>query len=127
MENTTITALLPFHQKDAFMATAVINLSVDVDVKNDADAIFSQLGMTTNDALRMFLKQTVLLKGLPLATRVADMKSSSPQQEKINLTKKEAQHFRYCLEHPEVFEDLWKRLASEKRMKLIPTNPEDEL
>lgn len=45
--------------------TAIITTRVDPDLKNTTDQIFAQLGMTTAQAINMFLKQVELTKGLP--------------------------------------------------------------
>lgn len=45
------------------MATMSIRLS-DND-KNEADTLFKKLGLTTNSAINMFIKQSIRMQGLP--------------------------------------------------------------
>jgi DNA-damage-inducible protein J len=49
------------------MATkhAYIRTSIDPDVKEVSEQIFHQLGLTTNEAIRIFLAQVALHGGLP--------------------------------------------------------------
>ncbi len=47
------------------MTTATINARIDADLKRDAENIFSQIGLSTSQAIRLFYKQTILEKGLP--------------------------------------------------------------
>lgn len=47
------------------MKHAYIRTSIDAHVKDEADHIFHQLGLTTNEAIRLFLIQVKLHGGLP--------------------------------------------------------------
>ena len=47
------------------MTTATINARIDADLKRDAENIFSQIGLSTSQAIRLFYKQRILQKGLP--------------------------------------------------------------
>lgn len=47
------------------MANATIQARVNVELKQDAEAVFSAIGMTTAEAIRVFLQQTVNSGGLP--------------------------------------------------------------
>ncbi len=55
------------------MATSQINLSVDANLKAKVDQIFSGIGLTTTEAIRMFLRQTAVRRGLPLITSQDDL------------------------------------------------------
>ena len=46
-------------------ATASINVRVDGDVKNQAQEVFSSLGMDMSTAVNIFLRQAVRKKGIP--------------------------------------------------------------
>ena len=46
-------------------ASASINVRVDGDVKNQAQEIFSSLGMDMSTAVNIFLRQAVRKKGIP--------------------------------------------------------------
>ena len=56
------------------MATSVTQLRIDEDLKNQATAIFEQLGLDLPTAVRMFLKRTVIQNGIPFSMTL-------PQQE----------------------------------------------
>ena len=55
------------------MATTQINLSVDSSLKADVDKIFAAIGLTTTEALRMFLRQTAVKRRLPLSVSERDV------------------------------------------------------
>lgn len=44
---------------------SVVQIRVEDSVKKDADALFDELGLDTPTAIRMFLKQSIKLQGLP--------------------------------------------------------------
>ncbi|PWR00729.1 type II toxin-antitoxin system RelB/DinJ family antitoxin [Leucothrix pacifica] len=50
--------------------TAIITTRVEPELKANADQILSQLGMTTAQAISMFLKQIELNRGLPFTPRL---------------------------------------------------------
>lgn len=47
------------------MTTVTIQSRVSPELKMQADAVFSALGLSTSDAIRMFLQQAVNIGGLP--------------------------------------------------------------
>lgn len=55
------------------MTTTQINLSVDSSLKADVDKIFAAIGLTTTEALRMFLRQTAVKRRLPLSVAERDV------------------------------------------------------
>lgn len=50
---------------------ATLNISLDQDLRDKADKVFAAIGLTTEDAVRMFLRQAVLEQRLPLDTSVS--------------------------------------------------------
>ena len=52
---------------------AVLQVRVDDDLKNQATAIYNGLGIDLSTAIRMFLKRTVLEKGIPFETKLDDV------------------------------------------------------
>ena len=52
---------------------AVLQVRVDDDLKNQATAIYNELGIDLSTAIRMFLKRTVLEKGIPFDTKLDDV------------------------------------------------------
>ncbi len=47
------------------MGDMVVRARVDPSLKMDAEAVFQGLGLTTTEAIRMFLAQVRLRRGLP--------------------------------------------------------------
>jgi DNA-damage-inducible protein J len=54
------------------MKEAVVRARVQADLKDDAERIFATLGINTTEAIRMFLSQVRLRKGLPFAVQVPE-------------------------------------------------------
>lgn len=54
------------------MSDTVVRARVDPGLKTDAEAVFDQLGLTTTDAIRLFLSQVRLRRGLPFPVSIPD-------------------------------------------------------
>lgn len=52
------------------MSDSVVRARVDLGLKTDAEAVFEQLGLTTTEAIRLFLSQVRLRKGLPFPVSI---------------------------------------------------------
>jgi DNA-damage-inducible protein J len=50
--------------------TAVISARIDPQLKQQAEAVFSELGLTASQAITIFYKQVELERGLPFAVRL---------------------------------------------------------
>lgn len=57
------------------MATINLNVRIDKDIKEQADAIFSELGLTMTTAINIFLRATIREKGIPF-----DLKLNIPNE-----------------------------------------------
>jgi len=55
--------------------TAVIRARVEPELKEDAEAIFRHLGVSTTQAIAIFCKQVVLRKGLPFDVAVPNQRT----------------------------------------------------
>ncbi len=44
---------------------ATMSIIISDDDKNEADKLFKKLGITTNSAINMFIKQSIIIQGLP--------------------------------------------------------------
>ena len=53
----------------------VIQTRIDGDTKTRAEQIFNKLGISLNDAIRMFLSQSILSRGLPFQPTLPDTPS----------------------------------------------------
>ncbi|MBA3485612.1 MAG: type II toxin-antitoxin system RelB/DinJ family antitoxin [Lysobacter sp.] len=63
------------------LATDVVRSRVSQELKRDAEAVFSELGLTVSDGIRMFLTQvvrkgTIPFELVPNATTIAAMRES---------------------------------------------------
>ncbi|MBQ7486681.1 MAG: type II toxin-antitoxin system RelB/DinJ family antitoxin [Clostridia bacterium] len=54
------------------MKTATVSAYVDKDVKERAEAILSQLGLSVSDAINLLYHQIILRKGLPFPIDLPD-------------------------------------------------------
>jgi DNA-damage-inducible protein J len=52
------------------MQDAVVRARVDSRLKNDTEKVFDKLGLTTTEAIRLFLAQVKLRGGLPFEVRL---------------------------------------------------------
>jgi len=50
--------------------TATITIRVAPQLKKESEEVFEELGLTTTQAISLFLKQTALNKGLPFAVEI---------------------------------------------------------
>ena len=50
--------------------TSNLNMRIDPKTKEQAEQIFSSLGITVTDAVNMFLHQAIIYGGIPFALRV---------------------------------------------------------
>lgn len=72
--------------------TDSIHLRVEPELKANAEALFSQLGISTTDAIKIFLNQVVLNGGLPFEIKVPQYKkrvlSAMVEAKKVSKTGK---------------------------------------
>jgi len=57
-------------EADKMPQTALIQVRVDKDLKEEMDEIFTNLGLDTSTAIRMFLKQVERRRGLPFDVKL---------------------------------------------------------
>lgn len=50
--------------------TEIIQARVDPDVKRDAEEVFSALGLSAAEAIRLFYRQVALCQGLPFSVSI---------------------------------------------------------
>lgn len=49
------------------MATSIVQFRIDDDLKNEAIELFDRLGIDLSTAMRMFLKRSVSVNGIPFS------------------------------------------------------------
>jgi DNA-damage-inducible protein J len=52
------------------MKSGIVRARVDEHLKEDAEVIFHQLGLSTSEAINLFLAQVKLKRGMPFPLRV---------------------------------------------------------
>ena len=73
------------------MASTLVQIRVDEDLKNEATSIFEQLGLDLPTAFRIFLKKSVEERGIPFSMRVNSEKKALNQANNIlKMANKEA-------------------------------------
>ena len=55
---------------DVFMATTNLNIRTDKDIKDQAEAIFYELGINLTAAVNMFLRATIRENGIPFELKL---------------------------------------------------------
>lgn len=55
---------------NVYMSATVVRARIDPNLKKETEAIFTELGLTTSEAIRMFLAQVRLRRGLPFSVSV---------------------------------------------------------
>lgn len=64
--------------------TTAITVRLDPQVKKDAQTIFNELGLTTTQAVSLFLKQVSLNKGLPFAVEIPNEQTIQAIEDGLN-------------------------------------------
>lgn len=49
------------------MATSIVQFRIDDELKNDATVLYDRLGIDLSTAMRMFLKRSVAVNGIPFS------------------------------------------------------------
>jgi DNA-damage-inducible protein J len=56
--------------------SAVISARIDPELKQSTEKIFEELGLTTAQAITLFLKQVELQQGLPFAVKIPNQRTA---------------------------------------------------
>ena len=54
------------------MANTLVQVRVDEDLKNQATSVYDALGMDLSTAVRIFLKRSVMVNGVPFSMTLTD-------------------------------------------------------
>ena len=49
--------------------TAMLHIRIEPDIKEEADYIFGQIGITTSDAVKIFLRKAICSSGFPFEVK----------------------------------------------------------
>lgn len=61
--------------------TQMVHARIDPKLKRSAERVFSELGLSTTEAIRLFLKQVELHRGLPFPVAVPNKTTIDAMQE----------------------------------------------
>jgi len=87
--------------KNSSHATQMIHARIDPKLKRSAERIFSELGISTTEAIRLFLKQVEMHKGLPFAIAIPNQETIAAMNETNNPARlKRYASFRELRERP---------------------------
>ena len=64
--------------------SSVIHARVEHGLKQDAQKIFDQVGLTMSDAIKLFLSQVRLHKGLPFEVKIPNRETKKALNDSIN-------------------------------------------
>ena len=64
--------------------TLMIHARIDPKLKKSAESIFSEIGISTTEAIRLFLKQVELHKGLPFPVSIPNEQTTAAMAEANN-------------------------------------------
>ena len=64
--------------------TATISARIDPALKGNVEHIFSELGLTTTQAIMLFFKQVEMRKGLPFALKIYNPETIAALEESEN-------------------------------------------
>lgn len=59
------------------MASSVIQIRVDEQLRNDATELYEKLGIDLSTAVRMFMKRSVMVNGIPFSMTLPKRKDNS--------------------------------------------------
>lgn len=65
------------------MASTLVQIRVDEDLKNEATDIFERLGLDLPTAIRVFLKKSVEESGIPFNLKISNEKKNLKQADRI--------------------------------------------
>ena len=61
--------------------TRMIHARIDPDLKRSTERVFSKIGITTTEAIRLFLKQVALHQGLPFPIAIPNAETVAAMRE----------------------------------------------
>ena len=65
------------------MATSVVQFRVDDDLKEQATEVYEKLGLDLSTALRIFLKRSVAVRGLPFSMTLGNEEVSAASDDEV--------------------------------------------
>lgn len=63
------------------MRTAHINVRTEPETKQNAESILKKLGMTTSEAINLFLRRIIMTNGIPFEVRIPNAETIEAMQD----------------------------------------------
>jgi len=73
--------MLQYNKKDTKMLSTTVRARVDESVKKEAEKVFKDLGITTSQAIVMFLNMVKLQKGIPFELKIPNKETLKAMKE----------------------------------------------
>ncbi|HBT95792.1 MAG TPA: type II toxin-antitoxin system antitoxin, RelB/DinJ family [Coriobacteriia bacterium] len=70
------------------MPSVSLNIKIDEDLKRQADAIFSQIGLSTSAGINVYLKKVVSTRTIPFELRAEESDEDDAMQMTRSLSRK---------------------------------------
>ena len=64
--------------------TAVITTRIEPEIKQEAENILAQLGLTMSQAMSMYIRQLVLRRGIPFSINIPNQETMDAIQESLD-------------------------------------------
>ena len=105
------------------MPTTSMNIRMDDDVKCQAQALFSELGMDMDTAINIFLRQAVRERAIPFSIELVPERSAI--DDKTFFSGANLEHLRHSLAQADTADTTESREAFERLMRYKGTLPAD--
>lgn len=95
--------------------TAMLHIRIEPEIKEEADYIFGQIGITTSDAVKIFLRKAIYSSGFPF-----EVKAPVPNEETIEAMKEAKRiahdpNVKSYTSFDEMLKEIDEEIASEKK------------
>jgi addiction module RelB/DinJ family antitoxin len=95
--------------------SSVIQVRVDAQLKEDAENLFSDLGLDIPSAIRLFLKQSIARNGIPFPLKRGD-DFSALKADQVYLNNEDWDHFAYTMKNPPAANENLKKAIKKNRL-----------
>ena len=65
------------------MATSNLNIRMDKDIKEQADQLFNELGLTMTAAVNLFLRASIREQGIPFSLKLDKFNKQLKKEERL--------------------------------------------
>ena len=86
--------------------TSVINVNVPTDVKEEANNLFSSLGLNMSTAINMFLKRAIYERGIPFEVKQQPSKELIDALKELDYIEKHPEEYKTYHNVDEMFEEI---------------------